>query len=107
MDEVVLFESLEQAIKILPDRECREVKINQKKFGVVRLGQRVVVFEAFCPHMDYPMTQGKVNVLGDIICGWHSYRFNLQSGREHESRCRDLLTWEARQDESGKLVVNL
>jgi len=50
------------------------------------------------------LSKGKVNYLGEVICPWHNYRFDLQSGRESSTRSADLITYPLKIDEAGFFV---
>jgi nitrite reductase/ring-hydroxylating ferredoxin subunit len=45
-----------------------------------------------------------VNHLGEIICPWHNYCFNLQSGRELHNRSAHLTVYPVKSDASGLYV---
>src|SRR3954468_15498805 len=53
-----------------------------------------------CSHNGESLSKGKVNFLGEIICPWHGYRFELNSGRACDSSSPDLLTYPVKYDES-------
>jgi len=57
-----------------------------------------------CTHNGESLSKGHINYLGEIICPWHNYRFDLQSGKACDSSCRDLITYPIKVDENGFFV---
>ena len=57
-----------------------------------------------CTHNGESLSKGHINYLGEIICPWHNYQFNLESGRECNLRSNDLRTYPLKIDESGFFV---
>jgi nitrite reductase/ring-hydroxylating ferredoxin subunit len=85
----------------LADGEHRVIAVGEFEVGVFKLAGRVVAYENVCPHFGGPVCQGKVyNRVAEIImpdqtsrgleftidqhivCPWHGYEFNLDTG-EH------------------------
>ena len=84
----------------LADGEHRIVAVGELEVGIFRLGDRFVAYENRCPHHGGPVCQGKLfNGVEEIImpdqtsrglrfskerhvvCPWHGYEFNLDTGR--------------------------
>jgi nitrite reductase/ring-hydroxylating ferredoxin subunit len=57
-----------------------------------------------CSHNGESLSGGRVNYIGEIICPWHNYRFDLKSGRACDSDCADLRTFPVRYDASGFFI---
>lgn len=57
-----------------------------------------------CTHNGDSLSKGQVNYLGEIICPWHNYRFQLSTGRACDSSCRDLATFGVKSDNSGFFI---
>ena len=57
-----------------------------------------------CTHSGESLSKGKVNYLGEIICPWHNYRFQLSTGTACDSSCQDLVTYPIRSDQSGFFI---
>ncbi|MFM8741551.1 MAG: Rieske (2Fe-2S) protein [Cytophagales bacterium] len=57
-----------------------------------------------CPHNGESLSKGTVNYLGEVICPWHGYRFNLKNGREAVERCRDAETFPVKENDEGVFV---
>ncbi|HEY3920424.1 MAG TPA: Rieske (2Fe-2S) protein [Stellaceae bacterium] len=78
----------------------RVVEVDGVEIGVFRLGKKLVAYKNECPHYGGPVCQGKIfhqteEQLGpdktshglrfsdarNIVCPWHGYEFNLETGR--------------------------
>ncbi|HEY9045120.1 MAG TPA: Rieske 2Fe-2S domain-containing protein [Ohtaekwangia sp.] len=57
-----------------------------------------------CSHNGESLSKGQVNFLGEIICPWHGYRFDLKSGRACDSSSPDLHTYPVKSDDSGFFI---
>ncbi|MFM6923185.1 MAG: Rieske (2Fe-2S) protein, partial [Polynucleobacter victoriensis] len=49
------------------------------------------------------LSKGKINFMGEIVCPWHGYRFNLKTGVCAE-RYPDLPVYEVKIDEEGFFI---
>jgi nitrite reductase/ring-hydroxylating ferredoxin subunit len=106
MEEVVIFNSKKEMLKVIANREIKRVSINNQQFILVRSGECVFLSEQYCPHMDHNLSEGSVNFEGELICPWHSYRFSLMTGTEAQERCRRLKTFPLT-EKDGQMVVRL
>ena len=78
----------------------RVIEVDGVEIGVFRLGQKLVAYKNECPHYGGPVCPGKIfhqteEQLGpdktsrglrfsdarNIVCPWHGYEFNLETGR--------------------------
>src|SRR5262245_30235014 len=57
-----------------------------------------------CTHNGESLSKGSVNFLGEVICPWHGYRFQLKTGRESDERSRDLVVYPVRSDAEGVFI---
>jgi nitrite reductase/ring-hydroxylating ferredoxin subunit len=55
------------------------IKHNGRRYAVFDSGGHLEVTDARCPHNGGPLTGGVVRD-GAVICPWHSYCFDLQTG---------------------------
>ncbi|HVA15032.1 MAG TPA: Rieske 2Fe-2S domain-containing protein [Stellaceae bacterium] len=77
----------------------RVVEVDGLEIGVFRLGKKLIAYKNECPHYGGPVCQGKIfnqteELLGadktsrglrfsatrNIVCPWHGYEFNLETG---------------------------
>ncbi len=66
------------------------VRIGEKRVCIFHLDSGFKVFDNLCPHNGHSLLEGNVNYLGEVVCALHGYRFDLNHGRESESKCADL-----------------
>jgi nitrite reductase/ring-hydroxylating ferredoxin subunit len=82
-----------------PENEGKVLAVGGVEFGVFHVKGRVIAWENQCPHDQGPACQGRLfrrvteNILPDgrsgglaftdrqnIVCPWHGYEFNLDTG---------------------------
>lgn len=100
-----------QWVKILPGKDdalsrikqgsTQLLVVHQQRICLARIGDEFFAVEDKCSHNGESLSKGNINFLGEVICPWHGYRFNLQTGREAGERSRDLTTYPIKTDESG------
>jgi len=101
MEWIKVFGSLEEANSRLAINRPQLLIIRHKRICLVRMNEGWRAVEDTCSHNGESLSKGAVNFLGEIICPWHGYRFQLTTGRECSERCRDLVTYPIRQDSNG------
>jgi nitrite reductase/ring-hydroxylating ferredoxin subunit len=57
-----------------------------------------------CPHLGYSLSRGTTNYLNEVICPWHSYRYNLSTGRECDYRTRNATLYPVEVREDGVYI---
>jgi len=81
------------------DGDYRVVAVGRMEVGIFRRGERFIAYENNCPHFGGPVCQGKLyqrveEVLArdqtsrglrfaketHIVCPWHGYEFDLETG---------------------------
>jgi 3-phenylpropionate/trans-cinnamate dioxygenase ferredoxin subunit len=58
-----------------------EVEIAGRKLLLIRYKDRLWACDAICPHQDKPLKGSAIGGKGILICPWHRYFFDLQSGK--------------------------
>lgn len=101
---VKVFDSVSEARDRIPDGTQCLVRIDQKNICLVRLGQEFYAVENECAHMGHSLVKGKLNPFHEIVCPWHSYRFNLITGEESAFRCRKLKVFPVVLNSEGLLI---
>jgi nitrite reductase/ring-hydroxylating ferredoxin subunit len=101
---VKIFPSVDEAMKNLVQNSPRLVIIGQTRICLVRTGEEFYAVQDSCSHNGESLSKGKVNFLGEIICPWHNYRFELRTGRPADSGCPDLRTYPIKADSSGFFI---
>jgi len=98
MSKFLIVESQKEAEKVFPLNEIKKLKADGHYFCLVRTNKGYKAFEMKCPHLEYDLSKGKINSNHQVVCPWHDYTFQLESGEENRKRCNDLtiypLVWE-------------
>jgi len=91
MDQQVrIFDSLDTAIKMLPEGKPRKVIVRNLPYCFVRLQSDIRVFNDLCPHQRASLSGGVVTSFEEIVCPLHNYRYDLHLGTESNLRCEGL-----------------
>ena len=96
-----LFDSLEEAKRRLSMNKPIKVSAAEFKISLVRTPQGIFAIADECTHLGESLSKGTVNHLGEIVCPWHSYRFNLKSGEECQRRSPKAKTFKIQAEEKG------
>lgn len=104
MREFQLGNSASEVFEMLPESRIKKVKLGNLEIGLVRIGEKIFGFSAFCPHRGASLIQGTIHA-GELICPLHQYRFELQGGRSKAGDCPDLRTFLCTLSESGLTIV--
>ena len=88
--ELKLFESFDDATKILEPNVPRLVKAAEQNICIIRRTDDLIAFINECPHLGESLHRGIVNSSNEIVCPLHTYRFDLNSGEEADKRCSSL-----------------
>ena|ERR1700761_2388891 len=65
----------------LPPGEMRLMSVRRRKVLMMRVDDDVYAFQNACPHKAAPFDEGCLHVKRrEIICPWHRYRFDLNTG---------------------------
>jgi nitrite reductase/ring-hydroxylating ferredoxin subunit len=101
MDWIKIFENTAAARKVLTSDRPQLVIIGEKRICLVLHNEQLMAIEDRCSHNGESLSKGTINYLGEVICPWHGYRFNLKTGRESAERSRDLVIYPVKEDEEG------
>ena len=104
MEWIRIFKSAEEARDILSKRNPRLLIVRGKRICLASHEGEFFAVQDSCSHNGESLSKGKINYLGEIICPWHNYRFQLQSGQACESSCRDLVTYPIKTDVDGLFI---
>ena len=96
-----VFKDLENAKKAIPLNQAQLIVANGRKVCLAHSNSGFHVVDDFCPHLGESLSKGNINFLNEIICPWHSYRFNLKNGEECRSRTHRLRVHQIKHDSSG------
>lgn len=101
---IKIFNSQQEGFEAIPQGSSRLVVIGELKLCLSNFQNTFKACEYACPHRGEEMHKGMVNYLGEIICPWHNYRFDLETGAESSGRCKDLILYRTRVSEEGVFV---
>ncbi|HEX8059325.1 MAG TPA: Rieske 2Fe-2S domain-containing protein [Cyclobacteriaceae bacterium] len=104
MDWIKVFESPEAARNVLLNARPQLVVIGDKRICLVFQNETLFAIEDKCSHNGESLSKGTVNYLGEVICPWHGYRFNLKTGRESGERSHDLVIYPVKENEEGVFI---
>ncbi len=80
------------------------VEVKGKKICIARHGDAVHACNARCPHASGNIAQGYIDVLGNIVCPVHRYKFSLQTGRNSSGEGYFLKTYPLRVEQDGVFI---
>ncbi|GIV37095.1 MAG: hypothetical protein KatS3mg032_1474 [Cyclobacteriaceae bacterium] len=99
-----VFSSEKQAIEHLQHGVPRLCILNGRRICLVRINHSFYAVQDACTHNGESLSKGSVNHLGEIICPWHNYCFNLQTGREMLNRSAELKVYPVKCHADGLYV---
>jgi nitrite reductase/ring-hydroxylating ferredoxin subunit len=80
------------------------IEVNHKKICIGRYNTMLYAFAYTCPHASGIMADGYIDVLGNIVCPVHRYKFNLQNGRNSSGEGYYLKHWPVEKRDDGIYV---
>ena len=104
MEWYKLFDTVEDAEKVMPMRSTRLILAGNRKICLARARDGFFAVEDTCPHLGESLSRGTVNYLGEVICPWHSFRYHLKQGHECEHRTKKVKTYPIRIDDNGVFI---
>jgi nitrite reductase/ring-hydroxylating ferredoxin subunit len=105
MEWIKIFDSGERLRKRLTENKPQLMVVHGKRICLVMRDKVIFAVEDTCPHNGESLSKGAVNYLGEVVCPWHGYRFQLRTGREAGEQCRDLQTYPIKEDDSGFYIA--
>lgn len=103
MQWIKIFNSREEALARMNALQPQLVVIDSKRLCLTRVGDDFFAVGDKCSHNGESLSKGKVNYLGEVICPWHGYRFNVKTGQCAE-RYPDIPTYPVRVDADGLFI---
>ena len=89
-----------------PDGEGRTVEVGSKALALFRVGDRVHAVSDTCPHAGASLGAGVI-VDGEVACPWHSFHFDLESGRNTDGLACRIQVYPVRRTSEGRVEVGL
>ena len=76
-------------------------ELDGKKICLTRYMNKLYAFAFTCPHASGPLSEGRIDPLGNVVCPVHDYRFSLQTGRDNQGEGYKMKTWPVEEKEDG------
>jgi nitrite reductase/ring-hydroxylating ferredoxin subunit len=90
----------------LTDGAVRRMTLERRTIALVRNGERVYAVLDACPHKGGSLSDGQVSAARcEIICPWHRFRFDLDTGKSVTNSELGVRTFPARVEDGQVLVV--
>lgn len=105
MKEYSLGNSKEDVFRFLPERVIKKIQLGENQLAGLRIGERIFVFQAFCPHRGASLLQATLNGAEEIICPLHHFRFDLKTGTVKAGYCEELQVYLTRLEEDGLKII--
>lgn len=98
---VKIFGSIDEALERVPPGRPRLLVVNGIRICLVNRRGDFRAMQDACPHNGEWLSKGTINYLGEVICPWHHYRFDPETGRECLGRTVDLRIYPLKLTEAG------
>jgi nitrite reductase/ring-hydroxylating ferredoxin subunit len=99
-----VFASSAEANEQVPVRKLKQFVLGGRAICFAHTAAGFFALDDACPHLGYSLSKGTTNYLNEVICPWHSYRFNMADGRECEFRTRKAVLHPVEVREDGVYV---
>jgi nitrite reductase/ring-hydroxylating ferredoxin subunit len=104
MTWIKVFSGLQEALQRIAEKKPQLVIIEGTRICLVRFEDNFAAVQDRCSHNGESLSKGHLNHLGEIICPWHNYCFDLNSGRELMGRSDNLKTYPLKIDDTGFFI---
>lgn len=78
-----VFDTILEAEKNMQINKPITVLIEEEKICFSRTQQGFFAVADACPHLGASLSKGVCNNFMEVVCPWHSYRFDLKTGAEN------------------------
>ena len=89
---------------ILPENSIAVVEINFKKICLTRFKDEWFAFAYTCPHASGILANGYIDIVGNVVCPNHRYKFSIRNGRNTSGEGFYLKTYPVEFREDGIYV---
>ncbi|MCC9167648.1 Rieske (2Fe-2S) protein [Pontibacter harenae] len=97
-----IFSSEEEAKAQVPQRQLKQLVIDGHSICFAHTFAGFFAVQDACPHLGHSLSKG--NYLNEVICPWHSYRYNLDNGKECDWRTRNAISYPLKIETEGLYV---
>jgi len=82
-----------------------EIEVNGKTICIGLSAGRIFACTHKCPHAGGALSEGYIDVQGNLVCPLHRYRFDLKNGRNISGEGYFLKTFPVEQREEGIFIA--
>lgn len=95
-----VFDSKIEAIAAIQDGKGITVEVDDVKLCLFRKGEKLIATDYLCPHQGAPIHKGWCDEQNNIVCPYHRFKFDPNTGRDISSGGNPLKIYpvEIRQD---------
>jgi len=79
-------------------------ELKSKKICIGKFGDKTFAFAHKCPHAGGILAEGHIDVLGNVVCPVHRYKYDLRNGRNVSGEGYYLKNWPVELREDGVYV---
>lgn len=101
MEWLKIFSSEAEAKQRMSQKSLQLLILNGERICLAHAQQEFFAVQDKCSHNGESLSKGHLNHMGEVICPWHNYCFNLHTGSEIQDRSKDLKTYPVKVDETG------
>ena len=105
MQWIKIFGSSDEARARLPENHPQLLLVDGQRICLTHRQGQIFAVADRCTHQGDSLSRGQVNFLGEVICPWHGYRFDLRTGREANEQSPDLEIFPIREDADGVFIA--
>jgi nitrite reductase/ring-hydroxylating ferredoxin subunit len=86
------------------DNGMAVAEVNGKKICIARFRDQYHAFAYTCPHASGILASGWIDLLGNVVCPLHRYKYSIVNGRNTSGEGYFMKTYPLRIDEKGIYV---
>ena len=92
-------------VENIPVGEGREYQIGHEEIAIFRArNNKIYAIQAKCPHRNGFLSDGMIGN-GILVCPFHSYKFELASGKPLGNDCESLQTYRVEISDAGHILL--
>jgi nitrite reductase/ring-hydroxylating ferredoxin subunit len=80
-------------------------EVNGKNICIAKIKDLLFAFAYKCPHAGGLLSDGYIDVLGNIVCPIHRYKYDLKNGRNISGEGYYLKNWHVETREDGIYIA--
>jgi nitrite reductase/ring-hydroxylating ferredoxin subunit len=97
-------DTAEEALALVPPLKALHLQAGEQHICLFRNDDGLQALSNACPHQGAPLSRGRVNAQGHVICPWHGYCYHAGTGEEGDGRTGPAKVFPIRDDERGIFV---